>query len=171
MKAAWYSENGGPEVLHYGEVADPVVGARSVLVRVAWISIEGGDLLNRVHTPPARVPFVPGYQASGEVVAVGDEVSRVRVGDRVVAFDWGGSHAELFCVPEHYVYPVPEGMALQAATDEVVQKELATIHGDGGVIALTPDGQMAWSFNTPGMFRARLREGCTPQISIYRDEP
>jgi beta-aspartyl-peptidase (threonine type) len=62
-------------------------------------------------------------------------------------------------------------MALQAATDEVVQKELATIHGDGGVIALTPDGQMAWSFNTPGMFRARLREGCTPQISIYRDEP
>ena len=115
MKAAWYSENGGPEVLHYGEVADPVVGARSVLVRVAWISIEGGDLLNRVHTPPARVPFVPGYQASGEVVAVGDEVSRVRVGDRVVAFDWGGSHAELFCVPEHYVYPVPEGMDLQAA--------------------------------------------------------
>jgi beta-aspartyl-peptidase (threonine type) len=64
-----------------------------------------------------------------------------------------------------------KGMALQAATDEVVQKELATIHGDGGVIALTPDGQMAWSFNTPGMFRARLREGCTPQISIYRDEP
>jgi beta-aspartyl-peptidase (threonine type) len=44
-------------------------------------------------------------------------------------------------------------------------------HGDGGIVALTPDGQLAWSFNTPGMFRARLKEGGTPQISIYRDEP
>ena len=64
-----------------------------------------------------------------------------------------------------------KGMSLQAATDEVVQKQLAAIHGDGGVIALTPDGQMAWSFNTPGMFRAKLAEGGTVQIGIYRDEP
>ena len=64
-----------------------------------------------------------------------------------------------------------KGMPLQAAVDQVVQKDLVAIHGDGGVIALTPDGQLAWSFNTPGMFRARLREGGTPQIGIFRDEP
>ena len=64
-----------------------------------------------------------------------------------------------------------KGMALQAAADELVQKQLTELHGDGGVIALTPDGQLAWSFNTPGMFRAKLQEGGTPQISIYRDEP
>jgi beta-aspartyl-peptidase (threonine type) len=64
-----------------------------------------------------------------------------------------------------------KGMTLQAAADEVVQKDLSAIHGDGGVIALTPDGQLAWSFNTPGMFRAKLMEGATPQISLYRDEP
>jgi L-asparaginase / beta-aspartyl-peptidase len=64
-----------------------------------------------------------------------------------------------------------KGMTLQAAADEVVQKQLAAIHGDGGIIALTPDGQLAWSFNTPGMFRAKLKEGGTPKISIYRDEP
>jgi beta-aspartyl-peptidase (threonine type) len=64
-----------------------------------------------------------------------------------------------------------KGMSLQAAADEVVQKELVPIHGDGGVIALTPDGQMAWSFNTPGMFRAKLAEGGQAQIGIYRDEP
>ncbi len=64
-----------------------------------------------------------------------------------------------------------KGMSLQAAADEVVQKQLVAIHGDGGVIALTPDGQMAWSFNTPGMFRARLAEGGTAQIGVYRDEP
>ncbi len=64
-----------------------------------------------------------------------------------------------------------KGMKLQAAADEVVQHQLVAVHGDGGVIAITPDGQMAWSFNTPGMFRARLQEGGTPQIAIYRDEP
>jgi L-asparaginase / beta-aspartyl-peptidase len=62
-------------------------------------------------------------------------------------------------------------MPLQAAVDEVVQKQLVAVHGDGGVIAITPDGQLAWSFNTPGMFRAKLSEGGTPQIGIYRDEP
>jgi L-asparaginase / beta-aspartyl-peptidase len=62
-------------------------------------------------------------------------------------------------------------MRLQAAADEVIQKQLAPIHGDGGVIAITPDGQMAWSFNTPGMFRARLRQGGKPLIAIYKDEP
>ena len=62
-------------------------------------------------------------------------------------------------------------MPLQAAVDDVVQRQLPAIHGDGGVIALTPDGQMAWSFNTPGMFRAKLVEGGTPQIGIYLDEP
>ena len=64
-----------------------------------------------------------------------------------------------------------KGMKLQAAADEVVQKQLTAIHGDGGIIALTSDGQLAWSFNTNGMFRAKLREGEKPQISIYRDEP
>jgi beta-aspartyl-peptidase (threonine type) len=64
-----------------------------------------------------------------------------------------------------------KGMSLQEAVDQVVQKDLAAIHGDGGVIALTPDGQLAWSFNTPGMFRAKLKEGGTPQTGVYHDEP
>jgi beta-aspartyl-peptidase (threonine type) len=64
-----------------------------------------------------------------------------------------------------------KGMPLQAAADQIVQKDLVAIHGDGGIIALTPDGQIAWSFNTPGMFRAQLREGGTPRIGIFHDEP
>jgi beta-aspartyl-peptidase (threonine type) len=63
-----------------------------------------------------------------------------------------------------------KGMGLQAAADEVVQKELMAIHGDGGIIALTPDGQLAWSFNTPGMFRAKVAEGGTAEIGIFKDE-
>jgi L-asparaginase / beta-aspartyl-peptidase len=39
------------------------------------------------------------------------------------------------------------------------------------LIAITPDGQMAWSFNTPGMFRAKISEGGQLQIGVYNDEP
>jgi L-asparaginase / beta-aspartyl-peptidase len=63
-----------------------------------------------------------------------------------------------------------KGMSLQAAVDEVIHKELVDIHGDGGVIAIAPDGQMAWGFNTPGMYRGRLAEGGTAQVAIYSDE-
>jgi L-asparaginase / beta-aspartyl-peptidase len=64
-----------------------------------------------------------------------------------------------------------KGMSLQAAADEMIQNQLTAMHGDGGIIAITPDGQMAWSFNSPGMFRAKLAEGGTVQTGIYRDEP
>ena len=62
-------------------------------------------------------------------------------------------------------------MPLQQAADTVIHKELEALHGDGGVIAITPDGQLAWSFNTPGMFRAQLREGGKLQVGVYNDEP
>jgi beta-aspartyl-peptidase (threonine type) len=63
-----------------------------------------------------------------------------------------------------------KGMKLQGAVDEVVQKELGAIQGDGGVIAIAPDGQMAWGFNTPGMYRAKIAEGGTVEVGIYGDE-
>jgi beta-aspartyl-peptidase (threonine type) len=64
-----------------------------------------------------------------------------------------------------------KNMSLQSAADDVVHRQLETLHGDGGVIAISPRGELAWSFNTPGMYRARLNEGGKPQISIYADEP
>jgi beta-aspartyl-peptidase (threonine type) len=63
-----------------------------------------------------------------------------------------------------------KGMPIQQAADEVIHHELEALHGDGGVIALTPDGQTAFSFNTPGMFRARQTEGGKPEVHIYKDE-
>jgi beta-aspartyl-peptidase (threonine type) len=64
-----------------------------------------------------------------------------------------------------------KGMKLQDAADEVIHHQLQDMHGDGGIIALTPDGQLAWSFNTPGMYRACLQEGGKLQIGVYNDEP
>jgi L-asparaginase / beta-aspartyl-peptidase len=64
-----------------------------------------------------------------------------------------------------------KGMKPQDAADEVIHKELTALHGDGGVIALGPDGQMAWSFNTSGMYRAKMAEGGKMEVGIYNDEP
>jgi L-asparaginase / beta-aspartyl-peptidase len=64
-----------------------------------------------------------------------------------------------------------KGLPLQQAADEVIHKELDALHGDGGIIAIAPDGEMAWSFNTPGMYRARLSEGGKVEVEIFKDEP
>lgn len=63
-----------------------------------------------------------------------------------------------------------KGMPLQAAADEVIHKELEGLKGDGGVIAVDPKGEMAWSFNTSGMYRARMAEGEPTTVRIYADE-
>ncbi|MDB5366929.1 MAG: isoaspartyl peptidase/L-asparaginase [Rhodospirillales bacterium] len=61
-------------------------------------------------------------------------------------------------------------MSLQEAADEVVQHQVVQLGGDGGIVALTRDGQMVWSFNTSGMYRARQQAGGKPQIGIFKDE-
>ncbi|MBT9472951.1 MAG: isoaspartyl peptidase/L-asparaginase [Pseudomonadota bacterium] len=63
-----------------------------------------------------------------------------------------------------------KGMSLQAAADEVVQNKLTALGGDGGVIAVAPDGQLAWSFNTSGMYRGRASAGGPVSVGIYKDE-
>jgi len=62
-------------------------------------------------------------------------------------------------------------MPLQAALDDVIHRQLALLGGDGGAIAMTPDGQVAWGFNTNGLFRARAADGQAPLIAIFQDEP
>jgi len=116
MKAVFYSENGGPEVMQYGERPDPTLQDDGVLIRSEAISIEGGDLLNRLISPPDPVPFIPGYQAAGIVEAVGPSVTLFQPGDRVVAFNWCGSHAELFAAPESFTYAIPDSLDLALAS-------------------------------------------------------
>jgi beta-aspartyl-peptidase (threonine type) len=62
------------------------------------------------------------------------------------------------------------GRTLQAAVDEVVQGQLTALGGDGGVIAVAPDGAMAWSFNTAGMYRARVAEDVPLAVGLYGDD-
>lgn len=115
MKAAVYRQPGQPEVLAYEDVADPPVGAGDVLVRVEAISIEGGDTLNRSATDTGGRPHIVGYQAAGTVIGVGDAVTAVAEGDRVVSVGMDGSHAELRAVPAGSCWSVPDGLAIEQA--------------------------------------------------------
>ena len=63
------------------------------------------------------------------------------------------------------------GLSLQAAVDRVIQDQLTALGGQGGVIAVAADGQMAWSFNTSGMYRARVADDQAMTVAIYKDEP
>ncbi len=115
MKAAVYYATGGPDVFRYEEVADPIARKNGVVVQVAAVGIQGGDLLNRQGGALASNPHIVGYQASGVVIAVGENVTSLHEGQRVVATMAFGSHAELISVPEGSVFVVPDSMPLEDA--------------------------------------------------------
>jgi NADPH2:quinone reductase len=115
VKAAVYYQTGGPEVFRYEEVPDPVPGPGDVLVRVEVISIEGGDTLNRSGGALSGSPHIVGYQCAGTVVEVGDQVTTVAPGDRVVTVGLDGSHAELRAVGASFCWTIPEGVSTEDA--------------------------------------------------------
>ena len=86
MKAVWFGEHGGLEVLRYGEVADPQPGPGQVRVRVEACSLNYHDVFTRRGMPGIKVPLpmVPGCDAAGRVDAVGEGVSGWSQGERVL---------------------------------------------------------------------------------------
>lgn len=115
MKAAIYYQNGGPEVLRYEEVPDPVCASGFILIKVEAISIEGGDTLSRLNGPMVSSPHIVGYQAAGEIIELGAGVTHLRLGQKVATVDMAGSHAELRAVPARNAWPIPEGFDLGKA--------------------------------------------------------
>jgi NADPH:quinone reductase-like Zn-dependent oxidoreductase len=85
MKAAYFRKNGGPEVMQYGDVPDPVAGPGQVLVDVHAASVNGADWKVRAgsYAPITQFPYIPGRDFSGVVSALGDGVKDFKVGDPV----------------------------------------------------------------------------------------
>lgn len=110
MKAAVYYENGPPSVLKYEDVPDVACFPGGVLIRVEAISIEGGDTLNRAGGALMSRPHIVGYQAAGEIIEVGEGVTDLKVGQKVVTTNMNGSHATLRAVPARVAWPLPKGM-------------------------------------------------------------
>ena len=85
MKAAYFMKNGGPEVMQYGDVPDPVAGAGQVIVDVHAASVNGADWKVRAgsYAPIKTFPYIPGRDFSGVVSALGSGVTDLKVGDPV----------------------------------------------------------------------------------------
>ncbi|MBL6853726.1 MAG: zinc-binding alcohol dehydrogenase family protein [Alphaproteobacteria bacterium] len=115
MKAAVYYENGPPSVLKYETVPDPQLTPTGIIIKVEAVSIEGGDTLNRQGGALMGRPHIVGYQAAGEVVAVGAEVKNFKIGDKAVTTGFNGSHAELRAVAARTAWKIPGGCDVKLA--------------------------------------------------------
>jgi NADPH:quinone reductase-like Zn-dependent oxidoreductase len=127
VKAVRIHEDGGPEVLRYEDVEDPVPGDGEILIRLHAASLNHLDCWIRQGLPSVAKPRTLGADGAGVVEALGQGADRVAEGDRVVinpGLDDGarivgehmdGTHAELIAVPAENVYPVPDDLSFEEA--------------------------------------------------------
>ncbi|MGH7371852.1 MAG: alcohol dehydrogenase catalytic domain-containing protein, partial [Candidatus Methylomirabilales bacterium] len=140
MKAVRFHAHGGPEVLKLEEIPEPRIAQNQVLVRIKSCALNHLDLWLRKGLPGVKVPLphIPGCDIAGEVAAVGELCTRVKVGEPVVispgtscgqcarclegrdnlcpsyqiigGYGLDGGYAEAIAVPEVNVLPLPKGL-------------------------------------------------------------
>jgi NADPH:quinone reductase-like Zn-dependent oxidoreductase len=127
VKAVRIHEDGGPEVLRYEDVDDPVPSDGEILIRLRAASLNHLDCWVRQGLPSVPKPRILGADGAGVVAALGPGADSFAEGDRVVinpGLDDGarivgehmdGTHAELVAVPAENVYPIPEGLSFEEA--------------------------------------------------------
>lgn len=117
MQAVEITEPGGPEVLRLTTRPVPAPRPGEVVVRVAWAGVNRPDALQRagLYAPPPMASDLPGLEASGEIVALGQGVAEWAVGDKVCALLPGGGYAQYVATPAAHCLPVPAGLSLRAA--------------------------------------------------------
>ena len=137
MKGIRAYEVGGPDVLKYEDMPEPIAGPGEAIVSIRNIGVNYTDVSSRKGTnPPAAFPWTPGREASGEVIAVGDGVTEVAVGDRVAYAMRTGSYAEQQAVPAWLLVHIPDDMdfetgaatLLQCMTAHFLVNDIAPLH-------------------------------------------
>jgi NADPH2:quinone reductase len=116
MTAIGIKAAGGPDMLVPEERAVPKPGAGEILVKVAAAGVNRPDVMQRQgnYPPPAGAPDIPGLEIAGEVVALGPDVTRWKLGDRVMALVVGGGYAEYAIAHENHALPV-DGLSMVEA--------------------------------------------------------
>ena len=120
MQAVRIHEDGGPEVLRYEEVADPVADPGEVLVELRAASLNHLDLWVRKGLPSVPKPRILGADGAGIRVDTGERVvinPGLEHGDTitVIGEHTDGTHAELIAVPETNVFPLADGISFETA--------------------------------------------------------
>jgi NADPH2:quinone reductase len=144
-------EVGAPENLKLVEVSTPAVGEDDVLIKVALAGLIYGDTEARRGTyfTETLLPFFPGREVAGEVVAVGNSVDKVAVGDRVIALILTGACCADYVlastkavpkkgggiIPPADIVKIPTGVAYEAALPYLINFRLAHLlfHGSSRV--------------------------------------
>ncbi|MFL5492531.1 MAG: quinone oxidoreductase family protein [Gemmatimonadales bacterium] len=121
MKAIRIHETGGPEVLRLEEVPDPQPEPGEAVVRVEAIGLNFIEVYQRTGLYRSALPFTPGGEGAGRVVAVGKDVSAVKPGDRVASTSLRGSYAELARVPVDKLVPIPDNVDTSVAAAVLLQ--------------------------------------------------
>ena len=116
MKAAYFMKNGGPEVMQYGDVPDPVAKPGQVLIDVHAASVNAADWKVRAghYAPITDFPYIPGRDFSGVVSALGDGVKDLAIGDAVFGVcDVGqeAAYAEKIAIKSAIVARKPESLS------------------------------------------------------------
>lgn len=115
-KVIQVTQYGGPEVLHYGERRLGAPRKGEVQVAIQAIGLNFIDIYQRSGLYPVPLPFVPGGEMCGEVIAVGPEVSEFRVGDRVATGTAGsGCYADTANIKADKLVRVPRGIDVETA--------------------------------------------------------
>lgn len=142
MKAVLFHEQGGPEVLQYGEIPTPVPATGQVRVKVAASAFSAADNgLRAGFLPvPVALPHIPGYDISGTVDAVGDGVDGFTVGAAVIGFlpmGADGGAAEYVVSPADALVAAPTSVALTdaAALPSVALTARQALFDDGDLQA------------------------------------
>jgi NADPH2:quinone reductase len=100
--------------LRVGNRPKPVAGAGEVLIEVAAAGVNRPDVMQRkgMYPPPPGASDIPGLEVAGTVVAIGEGVALLAVGDQVCALVTGGGYAEFCIAPEVQCLPVPRGLTM-----------------------------------------------------------
>ncbi|WP_417776610.1 NAD(P)H-quinone oxidoreductase [Stutzerimonas xanthomarina] len=117
MRHIDHRPGGGAECLRMAEGPVPEPGPHDVLVRVAYAGINRPDVFQRSgsYPPPPDASPLLGLEISGEIVALGADVSGWNVGDQVCALTPGGGYAEYCVAPAEHCLPVPAGLSMLEA--------------------------------------------------------
>ena len=117
MTAIGITAPGGPDMLVPEKRPVPTPGDGEILVKVAAAGVNRPDVMQRMglYPPPPGAPDIPGLEIAGEVVALGRNVKRWKVGDRVMALVVGGGYAEYCLAHESHALPVGGLSMVEAA--------------------------------------------------------
>ena len=123
MKALIFEKFGGPEVLQYIDIPNPVIKEKEILVRMRAIGLNFADIYRRKgnYHLAGQPPYILGYEGAGIVEEVGAGITNIKVGDRIAFADVPYANAELVPVPIEKAIPLPDTISFETASSVLLQ--------------------------------------------------